>query len=312
MKTCICFKGDPTRTTNLRKRFVNQFKQRFNAIKYETNRSINDNDCFGLKDPLATTFIEYTDPPPRTTWRPKIVPIPYNSFKFDRDPTKIAKFMDWLKTAEENSIFQTIQVPRVGQGIENIWANTYIYDAYKHGVYWARSAIKKNPELMKKLNLTPSDISTASVDIEGAIQTPTHADRIGVIYTRTYNDLEGITATMDAQISRTLAEGLSLGQNPVTIARDISNRIEAIGIHRATVLARTEVIRAHHMASIQAYRNFGVEGVKVNAEWITAGDSRVCELCAPLNGKVFKLNEIEGKIPVHPQCRCAVLPVVMV
>lgn len=270
-----------------------------------------NNDCFGLKDKPSTSFIDYTPVPPATTWKPRITEIPYNAFKFDRDPAKINNFMDWLKDSEQIGLFQPVTFPRVGQGIENIWANTYIYDSYRHGISWARSAIKSNNELMKELGTTSSAISTESLDIDAAIQLPVHADRVGAIYTRTYNDLQGITATMDAQISRELADGLILGKHPREIAIAIADRVEKIGIHRATVLARTEVIRAHHMASIQTYRNFGIENVQVEAEWITAGDSRVCELCAPLEGKRFKLDEIEGKIPVHPQCRCAAIPIVV-
>jgi len=55
-----------------------------------------------------------------------------------------------------------------------------------------------------------------------------------------------------------------------------------------------------------------MDGVKVDAEWHTAGDSRVCGLCAPLDykktGRVWGLSEIKGKIPVHPLCRCVALP----
>lgn len=313
MSTCICFKGDPTKTVGLRKRFVSQFRQRFNAIKYASNKSIVDNDCFGLKDPIpaSVSFVERTLEPPSTSWKTKISPIPYNQFKFDRDPDKINNFMKWLNASEEASLFQIVRFPRPGMGIENIWSDIYIYDAYKRGVLFGIANIKKDHELMKDLNLTPEELNTASADLDTAMKLKVHADRVGTLYTRVYTDLKGITATMDAQISRELATGLISGESPFDIAKKIANRVNAIGIHRATVLARTEVIRAHHMASIQAYRNFEVENVKVEAEWLTAGDELVCELCDPLQGKKFTLDEIEGKIPVHPQCRCAALPVVI-
>ena len=77
---------------------------------------------------------------------------------------------------------------------------------------------------------------------------------------------------------------------------------------RAEMIARTELIRAHHLATIQEYRNWGVLGIKVKGEWKTAGDSRVCERCAELEGKIFTLDEIEPMIPFHPLCRCLALP----
>ena len=41
---------------------------------------------------------------------------------------------------------------------------------------------------------------------------------------------------------------------------------------------------------------------------MTAGDDRVCEKCAALEGRIFTLDEIEFLIPLHPNCRCLALP----
>jgi len=79
-------------------------------------------------------------------------------------------------------------------------------------------------------------------------------------------------------------------------------------MRRASMLARTEVIRAHHLATIQEYRNWGLEGIRVQAEWSTAGDDRVCSRCMALEGRIFTLDEIEPMIPLHPGCRCISLP----
>ena len=99
---------------------------------------------------------------------------------------------------------------------------------------------------------------------------------------------------------------------PRKIANRINREIKGIGAYRSELLARTEVVRAHHIAAIQQYEEFGMDGVKVSAEWITARDGRVCNICAPLDfqttGKVWSLDEIKNKIPVHPLCRCAALP----
>ena len=81
-------------------------------------------------------------------------------------------------------------------------------------------------------------------------------------------------------------------------------------------MARTEIIRAHHLASISEYRKAEVYQVKVQGEFTTARDSRVCSICAPLDYNVTKklwpLDEVEAAIPVHPGCRCAALPHVRV
>lgn len=139
----------------------------------------------------------------------------------------------------------------------------------------------------------------------------------GLLFTRTYNDLKGITDTMSSQISRVLAQGMADGDGARMIARKLIQTIngqgESLGItdtlgrfipaqRRALMLARTEIIRAHHMGMIQEYRNWGVIGVQVLAEWKTAGDDKVCEFCSSMEGKTFTLDEIEPMIPAHPNC----------
>jgi SPP1 gp7 family putative phage head morphogenesis protein len=131
---------------------------------------------------------------------------------------------------------------------------------------------------------------------------------------------------MDTQISKVLAQGIADGDSPAAIARklnkviggglDLTTKTKA-GIQRtipaqvrARTLARTEVIRAHHAATIQEYRNFGLAGVKVQAEWSTAGFN-VCDKCASLEGKIYTLDEIEGLLPFHPNCRCIALPTIL-
>jgi SPP1 gp7 family putative phage head morphogenesis protein len=61
---------------------------------------------------------------------------------------------------------------------------------------------------------------------------------------------------------------------------------------------------------VNEYRRWGVTGVTVTAEWQTAGDLRVCPICASREGKIYTLDEVEGMIPVHPNCRCFITPLI--
>lgn len=161
--------------------------------------------------------------------------------------------------------------------------------------------------------------------IQAAFNQPFHLDRVGLISTRVYSDLKGITTAMDTQISRVLGQGIADGDGPMKLAQLLTKTIsgpvgdlsltDTLGRfipaeRRAKILARTEIVRAHHAATMQEYKNWGAEGVKVKAEWTTAGDGRVCAACSALQGKVYTLKEMENKIPLHPQCRCIALPVV--
>jgi hypothetical protein len=73
-------------------------------------------------------------------------------------------------------------------------------------------------------------------------------------------------------------------------------------------LARTEIIHAHAEGQLDAFELLKVEGVQVLAEWSTAGDEIVCELCSDLEGVVMTIKEARGSLPRHPNCRCAWVP----
>lgn len=307
-------KSDPTLTSTLRRLFVNQFVTRFRAITSVCNRSIVDNNCFGWDSDSyynpSTAFLQKVVVP--NSWKKEMYPIGMERFKFNTTSEKISGFMTWLKDMEKASIFQTVRLPSTTSVAYNpIWADLYISTAYKKGIQWARRKLREDTETLASIGKTRLEIDASNEAILTAFGHPVHADRVASLFTRNFTDLVGITAAMDTEISRILAEGLIAGRNPRVLAKEIADRISAIGIHRATLLARTEVIRSHHLASIQEYRNAGLFGVKVLAEWVTAGDSRVCELCYALEGKIFTLNEIEGMIPLHPQCRCAAVPAVL-
>lgn len=308
----VAFQSDPTRTTTLRRLFVNQMDARFNALKRISTDSIFDNDCFDLKPSpwSAKVKAKFSPIPPPKTWKNQMTPLPPKSFQFMTVSEKIENFTEWLEVKEGAAVYQRVVLPENYSGDNPLWTNTYIATAYKHGMLWARHALRADKDVLSALGLTKDEISTKDTSINADFGSIVNINRVQTIYTRSYSDLKGITSTMDAQISRILADSLIRGDHPKDIARLIASRISSIGKHRADLLARTEVIRAHHLGAIQTYRQFGVVGVRVVVEWNTAGDDRVCELCAPLEGKTFTLDEIEFKIPLHPQCRCGVIPVI--
>jgi len=291
---------DPTHTTTLRNAFVRELKRRFKELKQLIKKAIVEKDCFGI----APTHYQMNLPVDR-------------AFMFARSGDKVAGFMTWLQGEVDKGMLEIKEISQVGKSVNATWQNKYIYDSYKRGVIRARYEMKK----------AGYDIPTieATGGIEISMSTPFHLDRLGLLYTRVYTELKGtVNDMMDKQISRVLAQGIADGDNPRLLARKLVASIDGKGIgelgltdslgrfipaeRRAEILARTEIIRAHHVATVQEYKNWAVEGVMVEAEFKTAGDDRVCEQCASLEGDVYTLDQIEGMIPVHPQCRCVALP----
>ena len=297
LQTLARLNYDPTRTTTLRNQFAGQMGKRFRELRGLIRKAIIDQDVFGLMPQTNAST------PQR------------RAFDFPRSGDKVNAFMEWLEEQQRRGILEIRPGQQIGDAIENAWSNQYIETAYQKGIYRARQ------ELIQAGYPVPGIEETGG--ISQAFNQPFHLDRVGSLYTRTFRDLKGITDAMDTQISRVLSQGIAEGKHPRDLARLLTRVISGpdgdLGLtdtlgrwipaeRRAKILARTEVIRAHHQATIQEYRNWEVEGVKIKAEWSTAGDGRVCPDCAMLEGTEYTIDRIENMLPLHPQCRCIALP----
>lgn len=290
-------KYDPTRTTTIRNAFAGDMDKRFRKLQSDIIKKIVDDDCFGLKD------------------KEHQITLLSGEFNFPRSADKVNSFMEWLDRQVRVGLLTTGELKQLGSAIESAWTDKYIFDSYKRGVERTRYDLSKAGYGLPSLKQAGG--------IEAIMTTPVHLDRIGVVYSRAYSELKGITAAMDKQISQVLAKGIADGENPITLARAMVKTISGTGgdlsmtdslgrfipaRRRAEMLARTEVIRAHHLGQVQEMRNWAVAGVTVKAEWVTAGYN-VCPKCAENNGKQYTLDEIEPLIPFHPNCRCAIVPI---
>jgi SPP1 gp7 family putative phage head morphogenesis protein len=115
---------------------------------------------------------------------------------------------------------------------------------------------------------------------------------------------------MSSQLDMILADGMANGRGPREIARDMAKRVDGITKKRALVIARTEIIHAHAEGQLDSMETLGVSKTTAAVEFATAGDEKVCPRCAALEGKEYTIKQAHGVIPVHPNCRCAWIPLV--
>lgn len=73
----------------------------------------------------------------------------------------------------------------------------------------------------------------------------------------------------------------------------------------ATMVAQTEVARASSAAAQEIYRSMGIGQVEVS----TAADRRVCPKCAAAEAAGPRPMGTYS-VPLHPMCRCALIPVI--
>jgi len=277
-------KADPTRTTTLRREFVAEVNRRFAALKKLVFELIVTNDVFGLKD--SGRLLELNQLPEPRAW------------EFLTDSGKISSFNLWF----QNEINQNILA--VEGELAQPWTSKYVDSAYRKG------SIRAYTDAKKETLASSQDFYSGSKAqfLESAFAQPERISKLQFLFTRTFEELKGVTAAMSQQMSRVLAQGIANGLGAEAMARNLNNTIDGITIQRARTLARTEVIAAHAEGQLDSMEDLGIEEVGVMVEWSTAGDSRVCPQCAALEGTVLKIQEARGLIPRHPNCRCSFLP----
>lgn len=307
---------DPTRTITLRRAYVREMDRRFRDLKKKIRQAIVEDDVFGLEPQFQSL---QSAGKLVTSQR-----LGKRAFRFDTNPQKVDGFMKWLKKESDKGILEIIQeLPGDPDNpLRTPWQNVYIDSAYRRGMrrsvqelnkelQKARRVFKrtgKKPEILERYDFSLRKWPKNQAELDTAFLGPVHAGRVANLYVRNFEALKGITAAMADDIRSSLAESLAEGRNPRQAARILEKRVDAIGLNRARTLARTEIIRAHHLGMVQTYREAELVGVRVRAEWATAGDDRVCPDCAFMDGRVFTLDEVEGLIPAHPNCRCVALP----
>lgn len=161
----------------------------------------------------------------------------------------------------------------------------------------------------------------------------TEADKLALDFVTNYNFnlIQIYDGDVRNQIRNKITEAVIAGEHPYTVAPKILNIAEETldgsnftPKQRATMIARTEISRVQNTGILQSYVNEGYTEVKI----LTAGDSKVCNLCLSYAFEFEETAEITydnrgeerthnisklvkgGKFPpFHPLCRCTYLSV---
>lgn len=264
--------ADPTATTMIRAAYAADLRRSWQAIARLIKTTLVDNDALRLQQDAE----------------------PATKFEFDLRSDKQAAFGSWLDSIIDDELlarFDPARAPR---------PNPFIWQVVK-------KSIEKGDREVKRAGLQPKGLDLGPVDVPADLPDAL-ANTLNVLYARNYEALKLITADTGNKIRQTLTEGVLAGIGTGDIAENIAAKVRSIGIVRSTILARTEVIHAFAEGSLDRYEQWGVSGVSAAVEFSTAGDARVCSQCEFLDKQVFTIDQARGVIPVHPQCRCAWLP----
>lgn len=145
-----------------------------------------------------------------------------------------------------------------------------------------------------------------SADAVAMVTSAAQAPTVAAVHEIAAGHAAAILSTMPSQTANAVREamvrGVTLGNNPRAIARDIK-RILGSTLTRALTIARTEMLQAYRDATLDAYRRN--RHVVMEWAWLATVDARTCPVCWAMHGTVHSLDE---RLESHPACRCAMVP----
>lgn len=309
---------DPTRTLTLRTKFVSDWKRRVKALRKAVLQSIVEQDCLNLVDKDNVQAMAVNAP---------IEPTQPGQFSYRWSHEKIDAFMGWLQEAETKGLLEIVERGTLRPGGEP-WSNSYVHSSYQRGLANAFTQLRKNSvELGEAFGISPdmfpSTFRGTGSFISAVMQQPFHADRLGLMYTRVFDELKGVTADMDKAISQILTRGMAEGLNPREIGKLLAEGVPDLHIGspfrkaevRGALIARTEVIHTHARAGLNEYESIEAStGEVVLVQWLATKDGRTrpghARLVDPhrgYDGLVMTRQEAYARTG-EPNCRCALTP----
>lgn len=136
---------------------------------------------------------------------------------------------------------------------------------------------------------------TAKTVADSSFKNATFSERIWVNQDQLKNSLSSV-----------LSNALIQGKNPREFIPQIRKKFD-VSRCNAERLLRTEIARVQTQAQIESYEANGID----EYEYVACGLKDVCPLCKEMDGKTFKLKDMEigeNAPPMHPNCHCATAP----
>ena len=123
---------------------------------------------------------------------------------------------------------------------------------------------------------------------------------------RIWANREALAQTLQNEI----ANGLIRGEDYKTMSRILQQKFENTSQKQAERLVFTEDTYLSNEAKI---RPFERNAAYTHYEYLCVEDHRTCETCRALSGQTFEISKRNAGLnfpPMHPWCRCTVMPVV--
>ena len=117
------------------------------------------------------------------------------------------------------------------------------------------------------------------------------------------------TDNLAQTVKQEIVNGMIQGINLKTMTKRVSEKFETAKKNDVERLLRTEVNYVLNQATLDGYKEAGIEKYEFSATL----DSRTSQICSELHGEVFEIKKIAVGLnypPMHPRCRSTTIPVI--
>ena len=122
---------------------------------------------------------------------------------------------------------------------------------------------------------------------------------------RLWSNTDKLTETVKQEIVNGMIQGINLK----TMTKRVSEKFETAKKNDVERLLRTEVNYVLNQATLDGYKEAGIEKYEFSATL----DSRTSQICSELHGNIFEIKNIAVGLnypPMHPRCRSTTIPII--
>ena len=117
---------------------------------------------------------------------------------------------------------------------------------------------------------------------------------------RVWNNIDRLVETLNEQLVYTVVTGKKTSE-----LKNLLQERFNISYRRADTLVRTELAHIQTEAAKKRYEDYGIQYIEV----LVDADHRTCDECKALIGKKFPIHAAPP-LPIHPNDRCTIIPVI--
>lgn len=171
----------------------------------------------------------------------------------------------------------------------------------------------------RALNRVSSEIPFDPLSGRAASSLENH--RIGMV--------QSVNGTTVKRLRKSIADGITANESRKEIRGRITGIFTQLSRHQTETIARSETIWAWNEGAMQGYIQ---SGVVIEKQWTASPSERTCQWCSVMDGKIVDVDVqyhdkggtfigAEGGVlhfdfeavehpPLHPQCRCSIIPII--